>query len=60
VYRAAEILRVPVDLLLPPAQLVATGIVVHTAADDPLPRAAARSLAEVVRELGGGTRPANR
>ncbi len=51
VYRAAEILGVPVERLLPPAHLLATNTILHVAVDDPLPRAAARTLAEVVREL---------
>lgn len=56
-YRAAEILGVPVERLLPPAHLLATNAIVHVAVDDPLPHAAARTLAEVVRELEATTPP---
>ena len=51
VYRAAEILSVSIDKLLPVRHLQGPGMVVHAASDDPLPPEAARQVAEVAREL---------
>jgi len=54
VYRAAEILSVSIDKLLPVRHPDGPGIVVHAASDDPLPPDAARQVAEVARELEAG------
>jgi len=51
VYRAAAIFGVPIDALLPPAHLFAADVVVHAAADDPLSRTEARTLAKTVEEV---------
>lgn len=54
IYRAAEILGVPIELLLPAQQPSEQRPVVHAAADDPLSRDGARQVAEVARELVAG------
>ncbi len=51
IYRAAEILGVSINALLPLQELLVRDIVVHAASDDPLPPDAARQVAAVVREL---------
>ncbi len=53
-YRAAEVLGVPVEVLLPAQQSSEQRPVVHAAADDPLSRDGARQVAEVARELVAG------
>jgi len=59
IYRAAEILGVPIDVLLPAQQPSEERPVVHAASDDPLSPDDARQVAEVARELGAG-QPTNR
>ena len=54
IYRAAEILGVTIDVLLPAHQPSAQRMVVHAASDDPLPPGAARQVAEVAHELKAG------
>ena len=54
VYRAAEILGVAIEVLLPAQQPSEQRPVVHAAADDPLSRDGARQVAEVARELVAG------
>ena len=54
IYHAAEILRIPIQKLLPIQRPEGQGIVVHAASDDPLPPDAARQVAEVARELEAG------
>lgn len=54
VYRAAEILSVSIDKLLPVRHSKGQGMVVHAASDDPLPPDAARQVAEVALELEAG------
>ena len=54
VYRAAEILGVTIDVLLPARQPSGQQMVVHAASDDPLPPNAARQIAEVAHELKAG------
>ena len=54
VYRAAEILGVSIEVLLPPQPHPEQRPVVHAAADDPLSRDEARQVAEVARELVAG------
>jgi transcriptional regulator with XRE-family HTH domain len=54
IYRAAEILRISIDVLLPAQQPSGREMVVHAASDDPLPAGAARQVAEVARELEAG------
>lgn len=49
-YRAAEILAVPIDRLLPPQETFIQ-VIVRTAADDPLPAAKERRLEKLVREM---------
>jgi transcriptional regulator with XRE-family HTH domain len=51
IYRAAEILGVPIETLLPTQQHSEQQPVVHAAADDPLSRDDARQVADVAREL---------
>lgn len=54
VYRAAEILGVAMEVLLPLQQTSEQRPVVHAAADDPLSRDEARQVAEVAQELVAG------
>ena|ERR1041384_4138759 len=54
IYRAAEILGIDVEALLPAHQPSAEGMVVHVASDDPLPPEAARQVVEVAHELKAG------
>ena len=54
IYRAAEILGIAIDVLLPAHQPSVQRIVVHAASDDPLPPGAARQVAEVAHELKAG------
>ena len=54
VYRAAEILGVAIEVLLPAQQPSEQRPVVHAAADDPLSRDGERQVAEVARELVAG------
>jgi len=54
IYRAAEILGISIDKLLPARRSDGPGIVVHAASDDPLPLHAARQVAELARELEAG------
>jgi transcriptional regulator with XRE-family HTH domain len=54
IYRAAEVLGVPIEVLLPPQQHSEQRPVVHAASDDPLSPDGARQVAEVARELGAG------
>lgn len=49
--RAATILGVSVDSLVPPTHLGFDGAVLHTAADAPLTRVAARSVARTVQDV---------
>src|SRR3989442_9657415 len=60
IYRAAEILRISIDVLLPPQQPSGRGIVVHAASYDPLPAGAARPGGGGARALGGCLRPKKR
>jgi len=57
VYRAAEILDVPVTTLLPPQEIFHR-VIVQAAADDPLPAAAGKRMAQVVQEMTVKYRPA--
>jgi len=52
--RAAEILGIPIEKLLPTQQQSEQRPVVHAAADDPLSRDDARQVADVARELVAG------
>src|SRR5438046_589854 len=54
VYRAAEILCIPIEKLLPTQRHSEQRPVVHAAADDPLSRDDARQVADVARELVAG------
>ena len=54
IYRAAEILGIPIEKLLPTQQYSEQRPVVHAAADDPLSRDDARQVADVARELVAG------
>jgi transcriptional regulator with XRE-family HTH domain len=54
IYRAAEVLGVRVEVLLPAQQHPEQRPVVHAAADDPLSRDDARQVADVARELVAG------
>lgn len=56
VYRAASILRVPIDDLLPSAHVVTEDTVVHAAADAPLTRTEAHTLARTVEDVQRGIR----
>lgn len=51
VYRAASILGVPVDTLLPQAHLIVSDPIMHAAADAPITRSMARTLARTVEEV---------
>lgn len=53
VYKAASILNVPLEELLPPLEEIGNPAIFRTASDDPLTQAAGQQLADVINEING-------